>query len=77
MDVTAPKPDRLRAFCGFCGAMTDRPTYVDGKPRCHAHSGYPSEASLIPPDPATTLPSMARELDAQVPDLTPAREKGA
>lgn len=61
---------RARWFCSFCGAMTARPPDDGRFARCAAHEGLPRERDLIPPDPLTTLPTMAAELRE---DTSPAR----
>ena len=66
---------RQRWNCSLCGALTALPHWTDGYARCNAHAGLPSEASLLPPDPATRLPRMAAEL-ADREDTHPARERG-
>lgn len=47
---------RERSLCGYCGVITTR---TDN--RCTAHSDLP-DPYRVPPDPATTLPTMAAQL---------------
>lgn len=62
VDVVA-RMTRQRWFCSLCGAMTTRPPDDGRYARCVAHSNLPREADLTPPDPLTTIPPMAAELD--------------
>lgn len=58
-----PGKTRVRWFCAYCGSITQRhPDPRDGKVRCHAHSTIPPDHVLIPPDPLTSLPTLAAQL---------------
>lgn len=61
---------RMRWFCSYCGAMTNRPPDDGRYARCTAHMNLPLEACLIPPDPLESLPVTAATIHGE--DLPPA-----
>lgn len=66
---------RARWFCAICGALTNRPPDDGRYARCAAHSTLPLDRDLIPPDPATNLPTMAASQirEAAEPPVTASR----